>query len=350
MLLADMGAEILRIDQPGHEKLTPPHEAAMLRGRVRLELDLKDPQQQSHLLSIITHASILIEGMRPGVMERLGLAPDKCLELNPKLVIGRMTGWGQEGPMAQTPGHDPNYLALSGALHAMGYADRPPLPPLNLVGDYGGGALYLAMGLLAALLHARATGEGQVIDAAMLDGITSMMTPVYSMFHLGQWSTRRGTNLMDGSCPFGTSYATADGKYMMVAALEPKFYAALVHGLGLSDAELPAQYDHSGWHILHQRFTEVFKSRTRDEWAELLADKDCCASPVLDISEAQHHPHNLARKLFSGKQPLPAAAPRFSLTTTAHAAKDCGTLRALLESWGIPEAEIEAISNQGVSG
>jgi alpha-methylacyl-CoA racemase len=335
MLLADMGAEILRIDPPGAERGALPQEEATMRGRSRLTLDLKNPVHLGYLREILTHADMLLEGMRPGVLERLGIGPDRCLAINPALVIGRMTGWGQTGPLAESPGHDPNYLAISGALHAMGYGDRPPLPPLNLVGDFGGGALYLTVGLLAALLHARATGAGQVVDAAMLDGVSSLLTPIHAMRNLGMWSDVRGTNLMDGICPFACSYATADDRYVMVAAIEPKFYRALVSGLGLDETTLPSRDEEANWPLLKERFAAVFRTRTRDEWARRLEGTDACVSPILNLGEAREHPQLKSRGIFSDSSDLPAPAPRFSHTPSRHAPKDCGGARACLQRWGV---------------
>jgi len=342
MLLADMGAEILRIDPPkpvNAGQMPPDPEEEMMRGRCRLSLNLKDEQQRQRLLDVLPYTDILIEGNRPGVLERLGIGPGVCHDINPRLIIGRMTGWGQDGPLANAPGHDPNYLALTGALFSMGYADRPPLAPLNLVGDFGGGALYLAMGLLAALLHARETGQGQVVDAAMIDGVTSMMSPVYAMRNLGMWKDQRGVNLLDGSCPFGTTYETADGKYVVVVALEPKFYRALLKALDLDQANLPQQFDQSGWAGLREKFASVFKTRTRDEWAQQLEGTDACVTPVLDPEEAQQHPHNLARGVFTGDRHLPAAAPRFSRTVTKHADEECGPAVEQLVRWGMNQSD-----------
>lgn len=335
MLLADMGAEILRVDSPGAERGPLPQEEAMLRGRCRLTLDLKNTVHQGYLREILPHADMLLEGMRPGVLERLGIGPDRCLAINPALVIGRMTGWGQTGPLAQVPGHDPNYLAISGALHAMGYGDRPPLPPLNLVGDFGGGALYLTVGLLAALLHARATGAGQVVDAAMLDGVSSLLTPIHAMRNLGMWGDARGTNMMDGICPYACSYATADDRYVMVAAIEPKFYRSLLAGLGLDEASLPSRDKEANWPRLKECFAAVFRTRTRDEWASRLEGTDACVSPILNLGEARGHPQLKSRGIFSEASDLPAAAPRFSHTPSRHAPKDCGGAGACLQRWGV---------------
>ncbi|SFV07991.1 CaiB/BaiF CoA transferase family protein [Pseudoduganella namucuonensis] len=346
MLLADMGAEILQVAPPGQaaQMPVPEHKDPIWRGRSRLALDLKQPAARAALLDILPRVDIVIEGFRPGAMERMGLGPEQCLARNPAMVFGRMTGWGQDGPLAQAPSHDPNCLAITGALHSIGSADGAPVPPLNLVGDLGGGALYLAMGVLAALVHARASGQGQVVDAAMVDGVASLMGMVYAMRDHGIWSDQRGVNMLDGSCPFGSAYETADGKYMVAVSLEPPFYQALLKGLGLEQEELPAQYDRAGWPVLRRRFAEVFKTRTRAEWTAILEHANACVSPVLDMGEAVHHPHNQARGVFvGGEHPVPAAAPRFGATPTAHAAADLGPAAALLADWGVGKAEIALI-------
>ena len=345
MLFADMGAEILRVAMPRESTFPAPEDSDPLwRGRSRLSLDLKQGTARAALLRALTRADILIEGFRPGVLERLGLSPEVCLTSNPRLVIGRMTGFGQSGPLAQAPGHDPNYLALSGALHGIGYPGQPPCPPLNLVADFGGGALYLAMGVLAGLLHARESGRGQVVDAAMLDGAASLMGMIYTLRNHGQWSDERGSNLLDGGCPFGSSYETADGRYVVVCALEPRFYAALLQGLGLEAGSLPAQYDRSGWPTLRQRFAEVFKTKTRAEWTRLLEGTDACVTPVLSMGEAPEHPHNRARGVFLGDKPVPGPAPRFSATPSAHAPMRGPPAEELLAHWGLEPDEIEALT------
>ena len=336
MLLADLGAEVLRIKPPAaRETVMPIPEAKdpIWRGRSNLTLDLKDPGDVEKLKSILPHADILIEGFRPGVLERLGVGPETCLLANPSLVVGRMTGWGQDGPLANVPCHDPNILALTGVLHSTGYADRPPLPPLNIVGDFGGGALYLVMGLLAGLLHARATGKGQVVDVSMLDAVASLMGPVYAMRNHGLWSDERGMNSLDGSCPFARCYETADGRYMAVAALEPQFYRALLQVLGRPAQSLPDRENRANWPTLHERFAAIFKTKTRDEWTRLLEGAGACVSPVLNLAEAQTHPHSRARRLFTGEPPLPAAAPRFSLTPSRLAPRDLGSVTDLLKRW-----------------
>ena len=340
MLLADMGAEILRIAPPPRGPSAypvPEREDPMWRGRSWLTLDLKDPAGRARFLEILPHADVLIEGFRAGVLERLGIGPEACLAAHPRLVIGRMTGWGQTGPLADAPGHDPNYLALTGALHSIGYPDEPPCPPLNLVADLGGGALYLAVGVLAALLHVRCGGAGQVVDAAMVDGAASLMTMIYSLRGHGLWRDERGSNLLDGGCPFGRAYETADGRYVVVCALEPQFYRALLAGLGLDARDLPAQHDRSGWPVLREKFAAVFKTKTREEWAQRLEGTDACVTPILDMSEAPRHPHNAARGVFLGDPPMPAAAPRFSATATGHAAAVGRSVEQLLEAWGMTQ-------------
>jgi alpha-methylacyl-CoA racemase len=352
MLLADMGAEVLRVAPPERETHFPVPEATdpLWRGRTRLSLAIKRPEDRAAMLAILARADILIEGFRPGVIERLGLGPDVCLRANPRLVIGRMTGWGQSGPLARAPGHDPNYLALTGALHAIGYAHLPPCPPLNLVADFGGGALFLAMGVLAAVLHARSSGRGQVVDAAMLDGASSLMSMIYSLHNHGFWRDERGANLLDGGAPFGSTYETADGKYVVVCALEPRFYRALLRALELDPDTLPAQHDRSGWPELRSRFASAFRSKTRDEWTRLLEGSDACVTPVLTLSEAPQHPHNRARGVFTGEKPTPAAAPRFSETPTAHAAASGPPLAELLARWGLEPALVDALVRGGATG
>ncbi|HTT02725.1 MAG TPA: CaiB/BaiF CoA-transferase family protein [Steroidobacteraceae bacterium] len=346
MLLADMGAEILCIAPP-LSNAGPAFAPSDLvqRGRTRLTLDLKQSRPRAALLAAMTHADVLLEGFRPGVLERLGMGPQECLAANPRLVIGRMTGWGQSGPLATAPGHDSNYLALTGALHAIGYAGQPPCPPLNLVADLGGGALYLGLGVLAALLHVRAGGRGQVVDAAMVDGAASLMTMMYELYGRGLWRDERGHNLLDGGAPFGATYETADGKYVVVCALEARFYSALLAGLGLDERALPPQHDRAAWPLLRAKLAAVFKTRTRDEWARLLEGSDACVTPVLSMTEAPHHPHNRARQVFvGGDAALPAAAPRFSGTPTAHAPAAGPSAEQLLTRWGVDAATLAMLT------
>jgi alpha-methylacyl-CoA racemase len=335
MLLADMGADILLIEptQARDAKMPVPVDKDPLwRGRSRLALDLKSAAGIERLISILEKADILLEGFRPGVMERLGLGPDICLKRNPRLVYGRMTGWGQTGPLSKTAGHDPNYSSLVGVIHSLGYPDRPPTPPLNLVGDFAGGSLFLAMGVLAGLTNVRAGGQGQIVDAAIVDGAASLMTMVYSMRANGLWSDERGTNIMDGSCPFGCAYETSDGRYMMTCCIEPPFYAEMLKGLGLDPASLPKQYDSTSWPELHGRFAAVFRTRTREAWTKVFEHTDACVTPVLDLGEAMQHPQNVERGVFIDG--LPAAAPRFSSTPTSHATK-ASPSGDLLRRWGV---------------
>ncbi len=323
MLLADLGADVLCIDRPGTTYDASDVEA---RGRGRVQLDLKCPAQQAQALELLGKADILLEGFRPGVMERLGLGPDSALARNPKLVYGRMTGWGQDGPMSARAGHDLNYLALAGALHAMGTREKPAVP-LNLIADFGGGALYLALGVLSALHHARATGMGQVVDAAMTDGVISMMGMIHGDFAAGRWLDERESNVIDGAAPFYNVYRCSDGKWLSVAALEPKFYHNLWQALADAGAVPPAQvgqqlaqqWQRETWPAVQRTLGAVFGLRTRDDWCALFADHDACVVPVLSLAEAQRHPHNLARKSFVELAGVmqPAPAPRLSVTTGA---------------------------------
>jgi len=321
MLLADLGAEVVRIDRAdrvvgGHTSST--RHDLMNRGKRSIGVDLKTAEGPEVVLRLVETADALIEGFRPGVMERRGLGPDVCLERNPRLVYGRMTGWGQEGPLAARAGHDIDYIALSGVLHAIGSEERP-IPPLNLVGDYGGGGMLLAVGVLAALLHARATGEGQVIDAAMVDGSALLAVSHHGHMAEGWWEDRRESNLLDGAAPFYTTYETKDGKHVAVGALEPQFFAELVRLLGIDPETLPAQMDRERWPEMRRVFAARFASRTRDEWAEHFADTDACVAPVLGLSEAPHHPHSRARGTFVELDDIlqPGPAPRFSVTPTS---------------------------------
>jgi crotonobetaine/carnitine-CoA ligase len=323
MLLADLGADVLCIDRPGTQYDASDVEA---RGRTRVQLDLKHPAQLAQALELLARADILLEGFRPGVMERLGLGPDSALARNPKLVYGRMTGWGQSGPLAASAGHDLNYLALTGALHALGTRDKPAVP-LNLIADFGGGALYLALGVLSALHHARATGIGQVVDAAMTDGVISLMGMIYGDFADGRWKDERESNVIDGGAPFYNVYRCSDGKWLSVAALEPQFYQNLWQGLAAAGAaastevaqHVARQWQREHWPALHQTFCALFARHTRDEWCALLAGQDACVTPVLSMAEAQQHPHNIARRSFVDLAGImqPAAAPRLSVTAAA---------------------------------
>jgi alpha-methylacyl-CoA racemase len=320
MLLADLGAEVLRVLRPGYRSPLPSGARfdILARGRPVLALDIKGKAEDRDVLwRLIGRAEVLIEGFRPGAMERLGFGPDEVLARFPRLVYGRMTGWGQEGPLAPAAGHDLNYAALSGAIAAMGSADRPPLPPLNLVADFGGGGMLLAFGLLAALLEARSSGRGQVVDAAMVDGAALLMAMTYGLRAAGAWRDAREDNLLDGGAPFYRCYETADGKHVAVAALEPAFYALLLKKLGLTGDPLFAdQQDRQAWPAMGERLTALFKSRPRDHWSALLEGSDACFAPVLGLDEAPEHPHNRAREVFRQLEGVvqPAPAPRFSRT------------------------------------
>ncbi|TDC42051.1 CaiB/BaiF CoA-transferase family protein [Micromonospora sp. KC213] len=322
MMLADLGADVVRVDRPGGPaagRLAPPATGPLQRGRRIVALDLRSPDGVTDLLRLVERADVLVEGYRPGVAERLGVGPDTCRERNPRLVYARMTGWGQDGPRAIRAGHDIDYIALAGALEPLGRAGERPHAPLNLLGDFAGGGMLLAVGVLAALLERERSGVGQVVDAAMVDGSALLTAFLHGMIGAGSWPASRGGNLLDGGAPFYDTYRTADGRFVAVGALEPPFYAALLAGLDLADEGLPAQYDPSGWPRLRRRFTERFAERTRDEWEEVFADLDACVAPVLSPTEAHRHPHNAARGTFVtvGGQLQPAPAPRFGRTPAA---------------------------------
>ena len=345
MLLAELGADVVRVDRPGGGSLIVASEKdALNRGRPSVAVDLKSPGGRDVLLRLIDGADVLVEGLRPGVLERLGVGPDEALARNPRLVFARMTGWGQDGPLAQSAGHDINYLGLTGALHAIGPADRP-VPPLNIGADFGGGSMFLIVGILAALFERGTSGRGQVVDAAMVDGASSLVTMIYGMLGAGLWRDRRAANLLDGGAPFYDTYACADGGHVAVGALEPQFYAALLEGLGLPDALPGAQYDVAHWPEHRRRFTEAFASRTRDEWAAAFEGTDACVTPVLGLEEAPAHPHLAARGTFVEQDgtALPGPAPRFSRTPGAvrGAARRPGAdTRAVLSDWGFSADEV----------
>jgi alpha-methylacyl-CoA racemase len=323
MLLADLGADVVRVDRLEPSGLgvpTAPRFDIAARGRRSVALDLKSPAGREAVLRLVDGADVLIEGFRPGVAERLGLGPDDCAARNPRLVYGRMTGFGQQGPLAHAAGHDLNYIALSGALHAIGTAGGKPVPPLNLVGDYGGGALYLAFGLMAAVFERQRSGRGQVVDAAMVDGSAVLMSMIWAFKGMGIWDSEApGTNLLDTGAHFYDTYRCADGTWISIGAIEPQFYAELLERVGLADAELPHQMDKAAWPELKARFREVFASRTRDEWCEILETTDACFAPVLTMDEAPKHPHNIERGTFVELNGIvqPAPAPRFSATPGA---------------------------------
>lgn len=336
MILADMGADVLRIARPGAGSGVGELGARILhRGRRAVPLDLKAGEGRAAALALAARAEIVLEGLRPGTMERLGLGPEACLAANPALVYGRMTGWGQDGPLARTAGHDLTYIAITGALHAMGAADRPPAPPLNLVGDYGGGAMLLLAGVLAALTHARATGTGQVVDAAMTEGTHQLLALFHGLRQEGQWSAAREVNLLDGGRPWYRCYPCADGGFVAVGALEPPFFAALLAGLGL-DPALYRQEDPATWAPMERAFAAAFATRGRDDWAAQFAATDACVAPVLTLGEAPFHPQTAARAGFAEREGTlhPAPAPRFSATPSA--IRPAGTIGAAeaLARWG----------------
>lgn len=342
MILADLGADVVRIPRPSGGLTFGPRDASnpVLRGRRNVAADLKDPAARETVLRLVERADVLLEGFRPGVTERLGVGPQECHARNPRLVYARVTGWGQHGPLAGAVGHDINYIGLTGLLHAIGRPGERPVPPLNLVGDYGGGSMLLVIGVLAAAWQARATGVGPVVDAAMVDGAATLGQLLWGLLHIGQWRDERGANLLDGAAPFYDTYACADGRYVAVGALEPKFYAALLAGLGLADEPLPDQHDRAGWPTLRARFAEVFATRSRDEWAEAFAGTDACVTPVLSFAEAPHHPHLATRGTVVRHDGVfqAAPAPRFGGRSAPVRAVDPTVYDAatILDDWSEP--------------
>ncbi|PRB41103.1 carnitine dehydratase [Arthrobacter sp. MYb23] len=319
MMLADLGADVVRIERPGHmEQATLPATNQLLRNRRLLVADLKNEDDLAMVLQLIEQADVLIEGFRPGVAERLGLGPDTCLATNAGLVYARMTGWGQSGPMRNRAGHDINFISLTGALHSIGNQGQKPVAPLNLVGDFGGGSMFLVVGVLSALFERQTSGQGQVVDAAMVDGTSVLMQMMWEFRGMGDWSPERGTNLLDTGAPFYDTYTCADGKWVAVGALEPQFYAQLLVGLGLDSEDLPAQMDRSLWPTLRSRFTEVFSTKDRDHWSAVFAETDACVSPVLSLGEAVLDPHLVERGTIIDVEGIAqgAPAPRFSRTPT----------------------------------
>ncbi|HEX2313785.1 MAG TPA: CaiB/BaiF CoA-transferase family protein [Thermomonospora sp.] len=347
MLLADLGAEVIRVDRAS--AVTPGGGFASTdfsnRGKRSIAVDLKSERGRQVVLRLVERADVLLEGFRPGVTERLGLGPDDCHAVNPRLVYGRMTGWGQDGPLAQSAGHDIGYIAVTGALHAIGRAGGPPQVPLNLLGDFAGGSLYLVVGVLSALLEARGGGRGQVVDAAIVDGTAHLTTFIHGFLAGGLWSDERGVNMLDTGAPWYDVYETADGRHVAVGAIAPQFYAEFLRRLGLEDAdELPGQHDRAGWPVLRERFAAAFKARTRDEWAEIFLPGDACVAPVLSMREAMEHPYNTARDVFveedGHRQPAPA--PRFSRTPGAIAGSPAlpgQHTRAVLEELGFADVD-----------
>ncbi|MFB8776403.1 CaiB/BaiF CoA transferase family protein [Streptomyces broussonetiae] len=342
MLLADLGADVVRVDRPGGQGLgiDPTHDLTN-RGKRSVVVDLKDPDGPARVLDLAARADVLVEGYRPGVAERLGVGPEACHARNPALVYGRMTGWGQSGPLADRAGHDIGYIAITGALHLIGDPDRPPAAPANLLGDYAGGSLYLVVGVLAALQHARATGTGQVVDAAIVDGTAHLSAMIHAMLAADAWQDRRGANLLDGGCPFYGTYETADGRHIAVGALEQQFYDEFMTLLGLPDLA-PARHDPARWGELRAAVAARFKSRTRDEWTAVFDGSDACVAPVLSLREAPHHPHLAARATFTDHDGItqPAPAPRFSATPTAvrgGPALPGADTAAVARDWDVPQ-------------
>jgi alpha-methylacyl-CoA racemase len=354
-LLGDLGADVLRIDRiakPGVEPELPPRFDFYNRNKRSVAFDLKQPQAVAAVLNLVAKADALIEGFRPSVMERLGLGPEVCHEINPRLVYARMTGWGQQGPIAQEAGHDINYLALTGALHCLGDADRPPPPPLNLVADLGGGALYLVVGLLAAAMEVRQSGRGQTIDVAMIDGVTHLMSAFLAFRQQGSWTAQRADNIVDGGAPFYGSYATSDGKFVAVGAIEPQFYASLLKVMGIDGERLPAQNDRTAWPEMRKRFAKVFATRTRDEWVAIAAGRDACLAPVLTIDEAPAHAQMQSREVYASFDGVrhPSPAPRFSRTPSAlhtPAPAPGRDSRQALADWGISSDQVAALEVAG---
>ena len=357
MMLSDMGAEVLRVDraQSVREGDNDGVGGDLLnRGRRSIGLDLKHPEGRDALLRLVEGADALVEGFRPGVMERLGVGPEICQERNPRLVYGRMTGWGQEGPMAHAAGHDINYIALAGALHCIGREGQKPTPPLNLVGDFGGGGMLMAFGVVCALLERERSGQGQVVDAAMVDGTAALMTMIFNMQGLGVWREERGSNILDTGAHFYDTFETADGKYVSIGSIEPQFYAELLEKTGLAGQDMPRQMDREQWPALKAKLEEVFRTRSRDAWCEIMEGSDVCFAPVLSLAEAPDHPHMRARNTFvevaGVRQPAPA--PRFDRTPPeisrppAHPGQH--TDEALAD-WGFGAEEIQKLRETGAA-
>ncbi len=354
MMLSDMGAEVVRIERKGPLTLGEPKYDILTRNRRSVIMDLRKPEGVEALLKMVEQVDALQEGFRPGVMEKLGLGPDVCLERNPRLVYGRMTGWGQEGPLAKAAGHDINYISLSGALHAIGRKGERPLPPLNLVGDFGGGGMLLAFGMVCALFEAQRSGKGQVVDAAMVDGSAVLMAMIYGFRSSGFWTDDRGCNMLDTGSHFYDTYETADGKYISIGSIEPQFYALLLKHTGLEDdPEFQNQMDPSKWPELKEKIAKVFKSKTRQEWCEIMEGTDVCFAPVLSLDEAPRHPHNEARKTFLDLDGVvhPAPAPRFSRTPTGTPRQPPNlgeNTEEVLADFGFDAGAIQALRDAGV--
>lgn len=353
MMLSDMGAEVIRIDRIGGQPGLAAGKDVMARGRRTIAVDLRNPEGAMVILRLCEKADALFEGFRPGVMERLGMGPVQCMSRNPKLVYGRMTGWGQSGPLANAAGHDINYIALAGALHAIGRKGERPVPPLNLVGDFGGGGMLLAFGLVCGLLEAMKSGKGQVIDAAMIDGSAILMTMFFTLRERGMFTEERGTNLLDGGAHFYDAYETKDGKWISIGSIEPQFYALLIQKAALDEKYFASQLDTSKWQDYKKEISKVFKEKTRDEWCAIMEGTDVCFSPVLSINEAPEHPHNQERKTFLKVDGVvqPAPAPRFSRTIPeiSHGFRNPGqdTISVLTDN-GFAQTEIDTLLNKRV--
>ena len=353
MLLADMGAEVIVVERSNSSSsiAAPSKSDPNSRGKKSIALNLKSPEGLATLLKLIEQVDGIFEGFRPGVAERLGFGPDECLKRNPKIVFGRMTGWGQTGPLANSAGHDINYISLTGSLAAIGDSKKP-IPPLNLVGDYAGGSMFLVMGMLAAIIHAQKTGEGQVIDTAITDGSASLMSMFHGMDNLGVWNTDRGSNLLDGAAHFYDVYETLDGKFVSIGSIEPQFYAELIEKANLDPERFAEQLNPAKWPELKATLIDVFKNKTREQWCEIMEGTDICFAPVLDYREAPHHPHNQARETYIdvGGVVQPAPAPRFSssaLEKPVAGSSEGADTESVLSRFGFQSAEIEALKAAG---
>lgn len=354
MMLADMGADVIRVDRSSGTNSVRPKDV-LTRGRRSIAIDLKHPEGKEVILKLCEGADAIFEGFRPGVTERLGIGPDDCMKRNPGLVYGRMTGWGQEGPMAQAAGHDINYIALAGALHGIGRKGERPVPPLNLVGDFGGGGMMLAFGLVCALMESQKSGKGQVVDAAMVDGAATLMAMFFSMKAVGMFSDERGTNLLDGGAHFYDTYETSDGKYISLGSIEPQFYALLVEKAELDKEDFSDQMNQGKWSELKAVLIDRFKTKTRAQWCDIMEGTDICFAPVLSLSEVSEHPHNKARSTFLDLDGVlqPAPAPRFSRTTVGltHGSRMSGEDSAdVLSSYGFDDDQISQLMDGGVVG
>ncbi len=358
MMLADMGAEVIRVDRmvdSGLGLASKTKYGFLQRNRKSIALDLKSPEGVETILRMAAQADILIEGFRPGVAERLGVGPEECAARNKKLVYGRMTGWGQDGPIAKSAGHDINYISLSGALYAIGNEGGPPVPPLNLVGDFGGGAMFLGVGVLAAYIEAQSSGQGQVVDTSMVEGSAYLATSMFGMLHAGAWREERGVNVLDSGAHFYGVYETKDNKHVSIGSIEPKFYDDLLKATGLENEDLPKQLDRDNWPAMKLRLAEIFKTKTRDEWDEIMLGSDICYAPILNFSEAAKHPHNVARGSFVEVDGLfqPAPAPRFSRTVsevTSGPPEPGAQTTEVLSAWGFSSDDLTGLREAGAIG